>query len=67
MCAASRWSGGRNRQLAANGIRRLEAGVAGASDDGDVVVRLEMPPDAVPETLVLEKVALPLMLSMTIP
>jgi hypothetical protein len=33
----------------------------------NVVVGLERPPDGVPETLVLEKVALPLMLSITMP
>jgi hypothetical protein len=49
------------------GIRGLEAGVAGASVDGERGGRVGEAADGVPETLVLEKVALPLMLSMTMP
>jgi len=61
-------------RLAAGGIRGLEAGFAGASDDGERGGRVGEPPDGVPETfvlekvaLVLEKVALPVMLSRTMP
>jgi hypothetical protein len=49
------------------GIRGLEAGVAGVSDDGERGGRVGETAGWGARDLVLEKVALPVMLSMTMP